>query len=140
MKAIVTTANREASTTAAKRGGDGTGWRDAGTSRIGNARPSTEMGSWISKARDLPEVQGLVRSRVAACPLMRGLRSSRRWRRHRTEASHGRQVTQVEAARSATEGLRQGTRRRGSEVQASQPEPRPADSGKRQEVASRRRR
>ena len=59
MKAIVTTANREVSTIAAKKGGDDTGWRDAGTSRIGNARTSTEMASWISKARNLPEVQGL---------------------------------------------------------------------------------
>jgi hypothetical protein len=52
-----TTASREASTRAAKRGGDGTGWHDARIWQIANAKTSKQRGSWDSKARDPREAQ-----------------------------------------------------------------------------------
>ena len=64
----VTTATREASTRAAKRGDDGTGWHDARIWQIANAKTSKQRGSWDSKARDLQEAQGLVlHARRLAC-------------------------------------------------------------------------
>ena len=72
---------------------------------------------------------------VTACAFIRRLRTWVRWPPPSNGGNHGRQITEVEKARSEAEEHRQGRRRGRVEGQARESKPYPAASGEGQEVA-----